>query len=97
MAEAEAELREREQTSSEFVFGEIHRLGLENNVLELEEHGFTIVPDALPIDMVEHMREHPAEVREVSDVRVREPEAAEEVNGGVPEHEPLRRDRDGQK
>ena len=57
MAEAEAELPEREQTSSEFVFGEIHRLGLENNVLELEEHGFTIVPDALPIDMVERMRE----------------------------------------
>jgi ectoine hydroxylase-related dioxygenase (phytanoyl-CoA dioxygenase family) len=57
VAEAEAELPEREQTSSEFVFGEIHRLGLESNVLELEEHGFTIVPDALPIDMVERMRE----------------------------------------
>ena len=57
MAEAEAELPEQEQTSSEFVFGEIHRLGLENNVLELEEQGFTIVPDALPMDMVERMRE----------------------------------------
>ena len=57
MAEAEAELAECEQTSSGFVFGEIHRLGLENNVLELEEQGFTIVPDALPMDMVERMRE----------------------------------------
>ena len=46
MAEAEAELPEREQTSREFVFGEIHRLGLENNVLELEGEGFTLVPDA---------------------------------------------------
>ncbi|GIT27846.1 MAG: hypothetical protein CM1200mP41_38900 [Gammaproteobacteria bacterium] len=57
MAEAGNRIARAEQTSSEFVFGEIHRLGLENNVLELEEQGFTIVPDALPMGMVERMRE----------------------------------------
>ena len=46
-----------ELTSGEIVFAEIRRLGLEMNILELEEKGYTIVPDALPLDMVECMRE----------------------------------------
>jgi ectoine hydroxylase-related dioxygenase (phytanoyl-CoA dioxygenase family) len=48
---------QREPTSAEVVFSEIRRLGLESNVLELEEKGYTIVPDAIPMDMVERMRE----------------------------------------
>jgi hypothetical protein len=44
-------------SSREVVFAEIRRLGLENNVLELEELGYTIVPDAVPMDMVARMRE----------------------------------------
>jgi len=57
MAEAELKTEAPEQTSSEFVFAEIHRLGLEKNILELEQQGFTVVPDAIPMDMVERMRE----------------------------------------
>jgi len=48
---------QREPSSAEVVFGEIRRLGLEPNVFELEEKGYTIVPNAIPIDMVERMRE----------------------------------------
>lgn len=44
-------------SSRELVFDEIHRLGLEKNVLELEEQGYTVVPDAVPMEMVEKMRE----------------------------------------
>lgn len=57
MAETKLKTDTPEQTSSEFVFGEIHRLGLETNILELEQQGFTIVPDAVPLDMIELMRE----------------------------------------
>ena len=52
-----AEAVNNEPTSREIVFAEIDRLGLQNNVLELEEQGYTIVPDALPMSMVEAMRE----------------------------------------
>ncbi len=52
-----AEAVTNEPTSREFVFAEIDRLGLKQNVLELEEQGFTVVPDALPSAMVEQMRE----------------------------------------
>ena len=38
-----------ELTSRELVFGEIHRLRLEQNVLELEEQGYTVVADAIPM------------------------------------------------
>ena len=48
---------QRELTSREIVFGEIDRLGLRNNVLELEEQGYTVVENALPMEMVERMRE----------------------------------------
>ena len=47
----------REPTSREMVFNEIQRLGLESNILELKEKGYTIVKAALPMDMVERMRE----------------------------------------
>ena len=57
MSEAETLDAEREATSRELVFDEIHRLGLERNVLELEQQGFTVVPDAVPMDMVVRMRE----------------------------------------
>jgi hypothetical protein len=57
MSDAAANASEPEMTSREVVFGEIHRLGLEKNVLELEEQGFTIVPDAISSDMIERMRE----------------------------------------
>lgn len=56
MAQARAN-EERELTSRETVFREIDRLGLGQNILELEEQGYTIVEDALPRDMVERMRE----------------------------------------
>lgn len=69
MSEAVAEVLEDEQqtakatteasepTSRELVFGEIRRLGLEKHVLELEEQGFTVVPNAVPQDMVARMRD----------------------------------------
>lgn len=59
MAEAalSADETRPELTSAEVVFGEIRRLGLEANVLELEEKGYTVVKDALPMDMVERLRE----------------------------------------
>ena len=44
-------------SSREVVFDEINRLNLQDNVLELEEKGYTMVEDALPKDMVEKMRE----------------------------------------
>ncbi len=53
----DTEETERPLTSREVVFGEIQRLNLEANVLELEEKGYTVVPDALPMDMVERLRE----------------------------------------
>ena len=57
MSAAAANASEREMTSREVVFGEIHRLGLEKNVLDLEEQGFTIVSDAISSDLIERMRE----------------------------------------
>ena len=57
MSEAVALTETHEPTSREVVFGEIRRLGLEENVFELEEQGYTVVPDAIPMDMVEYMRE----------------------------------------
>ena len=57
MSEAVALTEARAPTSREIVFGEIRRLGLEENVFELEEQGYTVVPDAIPMDMVEHMRD----------------------------------------
>ncbi|MYE14346.1 MAG: phytanoyl-CoA dioxygenase family protein [Gammaproteobacteria bacterium] len=39
------------------VFGEIRRLGLAKNVVEIEEQGFTVVENALAADMVEGLRE----------------------------------------
>ena len=42
-------------SSREVVFDEINRLNLQDNVLELEEKGYTMVEDALPKDMVEKM------------------------------------------
>ena len=56
MSEA-VEQTEVEPTSRELVFAEIRRLKLEAHVVELEEQGFTVVPDAIPMDMVEKMRE----------------------------------------
>ena len=53
----DTEETQRELTSHEVVFAEIHRLSLEANVLELEEKGYTIVADVVPSDMVERMRE----------------------------------------
>lgn len=44
-------------TARELVFDEIHRLNLEQNVLELESQGYTIVPDAIPADLVEQLRD----------------------------------------
>ena len=46
-----------EMTSQDIVFGEIRRLGLEANVLELEEKGYTVVPDAISEETVARMRE----------------------------------------
>lgn len=57
MSEAVALTETHEPTSREVVFGEIRRLGLEENVFELEEQGYTVVPDAIPMDMVEYMRD----------------------------------------
>ena len=57
MSEAVALTETPEPTSREVVFGEIRRLGLEKNVVEIEEQGFTVVPGAIPMDMVEYMRE----------------------------------------
>ena len=45
------------ESSREIVFGEIRRLGLQANVLELEEKGYTVVPDALSMATVERMRD----------------------------------------
>ena len=57
MSEAVALTEAREPTSREVVFGEIRRLGLEKNVVEIEEQGFTVVENALAADMVESLRE----------------------------------------
>ena len=46
-----------ETTSREQVFGEIRRLNLEAHVIELEEQGFTVVQNAIPMNMVEKMRD----------------------------------------
>ena len=46
-----------EKSSRELVFEEIYRLKLERYALELEEKGYTVVPDAIDIDMVKHLRE----------------------------------------
>ncbi len=56
MADAATE-ETRKLTSREIIFGEIDRLGLQSNVLELEEKGYTVVPDAIPMGMVERMRD----------------------------------------
>jgi len=56
-AAAQIEKEERKLASAEVVFREIRRLGLEANVLELEENGYTVVPDAIPMGVVERMRE----------------------------------------
>ena len=58
MSEAAVDLtQEREPTSREIVFGEIRRLGLEKHVVEIEEQGFTVVENAVPMSMVERMRD----------------------------------------
>ena len=57
MSEAVALTETPEPTSREVVFGEIRRLGLEKNVVEIEEQGFTVVENALSADMVEGLRE----------------------------------------
>lgn len=59
MAEIAVEKTAEEQplTSREVVFGEIERLNLEKNVLELQQQGYTVVADAIPPGMVERMRE----------------------------------------
>ena len=57
MSEAVARTETPEPTSREVVFGEIRRLGLEKNVVEIEEQGFTVVENALSADMVEGLRE----------------------------------------
>ena len=58
MSEAAKEApNQGEATSRELVFGEIRRLGLEANLIELEENGYTVVENAVPIDQVEAMRE----------------------------------------
>ena len=57
MSEAVALTETPEPTSREVVFGEIRRLGLEKNVVEIEEQGFTVVENALAADMVEGLRE----------------------------------------
>ena len=44
------------KTPRERVFNEIRRLGLERNVLELQENGLTLVEGALSPDMVERLR-----------------------------------------
>jgi hypothetical protein len=55
---SEAAVKEEQELSSrELVFEEIRRLDLEKHVVELEEKGYTVVPDAIPMDMVEHLRE----------------------------------------
>ena len=51
----ERAMKQTSTSSREFVFGEIERLGLEKNVLELEQQGFTVVPDVLPRPMIEKM------------------------------------------
>ena len=56
MAQAD-DIAAPEPTSRELVFAEIRRLGLEANVLELEENGYTVVPNVLSTAMVERMRD----------------------------------------
>jgi ectoine hydroxylase-related dioxygenase (phytanoyl-CoA dioxygenase family) len=57
MTEKALDTTEHEPSSREVVFDEIRRLGLEKNVLDLEEQGYTVVPDAISQEMIERMRE----------------------------------------
>ena len=57
MSEPQLVTKTNEKSSRELVFEEIYRLKLERHALELEEKGYTVVPDAIDIDMVKHLRE----------------------------------------
>lgn len=56
MAEPQINEQEEKKSSREIVFEEIHRLKLEKHVLELEEQGYTVIPDAIDLDMVKELR-----------------------------------------
>ena len=57
MPEPHLVTKTNEKSSRELVFEEIYRLKLERHALELEEKGYTVVPDAIDMDMVKHLRE----------------------------------------
>lgn len=57
MAEQQLVTETTEKSSRELVFEEIYRLKLEKHALELEEKGYTVVPDAIDMDMVKNLRE----------------------------------------
>ena len=57
MSEPQLVTEASEKSSRELVFEEIYRLKLERHALELEEKGYTVVPDAIDMDMVKHLRE----------------------------------------
>ncbi len=56
MAEQQLVTETTEKSSRELVFQEIYRLKLEKHALELEEKGYTVVPDAIDMDMVKNLR-----------------------------------------
>ena len=55
MSEPQLVTEASEKSSRELVFEEIYRLKLERHALELEEKGYTVVPDAIDMDMVKHL------------------------------------------
>ena len=57
MSEPRLKTETLNKSSRELVFDEIYRLKLERHVLELEEKGYTVVPDAIDKDMIEKLRE----------------------------------------
>ena len=57
MSEPQLATKTNEKSSRELVFEEIYRLKLERHALELEEKGYTVVPDAIDIEMVKQLRE----------------------------------------
>ena len=56
MAEPQPSAQEEKKSSREIVFEEIHRLKLERHALELEEQGYTVVTDAIDLDMIKELR-----------------------------------------
>ena len=63
MSEPQLVTEASEKSSRELVFEEIYRLKLERHALELEEKGYTVVPDAIDMDCLLYTSPSPRDQR----------------------------------